>query len=188
MSQYVIVKFALSNRTEWYGAMTNSAEWVARPTGAIFASTPSRLRELIAVKADRSTAQNPAGFAGFLPMDGDPKAAKAPKAPAPTPTPAATPWMDAARKAGSAQAKAVKAADAPRTVGQTAHWLNLCLDYGFATVAGEMGGDLSKRGKAARTALLSYHESCAHFGKAADPAYGEAVADLCAAIAKRITG
>jgi hypothetical protein len=186
MSQYVVVKFALINRTEWYGAMTtDSGEWVSRPTGAIFASTPARLRELIAGKANGTTPHNPANFAGFLPMDGavgGGTAPKAPKAPAPKP---ATPFMDAARRAASTQAKAVKA-DAPRTPAQTAHWLRLCLDYGNATLQGEMAGDLVKRSKAVTTAFMSYLNSCAFYGKEVDHAYGEAATALCAAIDKRL--
>lgn len=182
---YSPIAFNLQNGAQMLAPITPDGMWCCRTTGPIYASSTAKLAELVAHKAaglvtvEAGMASVFGGFAGWATARPAAKAAPAPK-------PAATPWLDAARKAGGAQAKAKAASDAPRTPAQTAHWLRLCMDYAAATLAGEMGGDLQKRAKAAHTALQSYVESCSHYGVEADPAYEPAVNELVAAIAKRL--
>lgn len=183
---YSPIAFHLHNGASMFAPITPDGSWVCRSTGPIYASTTAKLAELVSNKAagavpvEAGIGTVVGGFAGWA------TARPAVKSVAKTAaTPAATPFMDKARRAAGNQAKA-KAADAPRSVGNTRHWLNLSLDYGNATLAGEMGGDLAKRGKAARTAFASYVESCAFFGQAVDPAYEEAVSDLTEGIKKRL--
>lgn len=182
---YSPIAFTLNNGAQMLAPITPDGRWVVRSTGPIYASTTLKLSELVANKAaglvtvEAGIATVFGGFAGWA------TARPAAKAPAPKPAPAPTPFLDAARRAASSQAEAVKA-DAPRSPAQTAHWLRLCLDYGFATLAGEMGGDLSKRGKAAQTAFQSYTESCNYHRAPVDSLYEEAVKSLVAAIQKRL--
>ena len=186
---YSPISFHLNNGAQMLAPITSDGRWVVRSTGPIYASSTAKLTELVANKSTGLVTVEQAigtvfgGFAGWATA----RPAAAPKAPVakPSATPAPTPFMDKARRAAGSQAKA-KAADAPRSVGNTRHWLNLSLDYANATLQGDMGGDLAKRGKAARTAYASYVESCSHYGQTPDPAYEEAVGTLSAAIAKRL--
>lgn len=187
--QYSPIAFHLNNGAQMLAPITPDGKWFLRSTGPIYASTESKLDELVdnkstgLVTVEAGIATVFGGFAGWATA----RPAAAPKAPAPKADApkAPTPFMDAARAAASKQAK-VKAADAPRTPAQTSHMLRLCLDQGFATLSGEMAGNLEKRAKAAQTALRNYTESCQYHRAPVDPLYGEAVKALVAAIAKRL--
>ena len=183
------VPFRLDNGAPMFAPITAANQWACRPgSGPIYAASEQKCQFLAAtvsvatIPVDAACDHVVGGFAGWISA---PAARQQPQGQG-TQRPS-TPWMDKARQSATNQAKAAKAAsDKPRSVLQTRHMLNMALDQGLATLAGEMNGDLAARSKSAQTALANYLKSCAFFGAEADPDYAEAVNGLVEGIANRL--
>ena len=156
--------FALKNGTHWYIGVTPDGTFVARASGAaIFASTVTRLEQLVAEKAAGTTTTLPDGFAGWVDAA----------------TPREERRQDGFRPFGAQQTRRAAAsarqpasppaADLPRTPGETGATLALCITNAERCLLGitnpghpdAIGGDLVKYSRSVDTALASHRASVA---------------------------
>ena len=152
MTNYSARPFALKNGTNWFLAVTPAGTFVARSNGsAIFASTETRLSQLVADKASGTTTTLPTDFAGWVTA-----ANPAPRQEGCRPFPG----TNRAESSRTTVQTPVQTPDV-RTPGECAATLAMCLANATRCLRGDIGGDLVKYCKSVDTALDNYRASVA---------------------------
>ena len=173
MTNYSARPFALKNGTNWFMAVTPAGTFVARSNGsAIFASTETRLSQLVADKASGTTTTLPTDFAGWV------------TAANPAPRQDGYRPFSASRRAESSRTTVQQQEDRPRTPGECGATLAMCLTNATRCLRGQIGGDLVKYAKSVDTALDNYLAAVARTGSKANPSLLDRVSEFKAELAE----